>query len=228
MKKIRTLFLLTLCISCKHSVTLPDYSLDFCSVPIYCAGNSLTSENGPGYLAYPTYLALIMGRDPATIFNGGEGGNTSTQIADRYISRTTFLSGAVIIEAGSNNNWWSEVIKADIRRIIASNGTDKYLILDVATGNLPERWPGTDYYAHNEQLNNEMEAEFGSMHFLRIKPYLQQHMDGSKQDSIDVFVNDCEPSSLHNDFIHRNNLGNYWTAQAIAERIAILCKNSGI
>ena len=222
MKFLPILLLSSLLFSCKkdapHGAPINDNVIT-CADSIYCAGNSLTADLGPDYTAYPEYLAQMLGRDPGTVINGGNSGWISTWIADEYLNRKVVLKGAVIIEAGSNNNWSSETIKADILRMIGDN--KKFFVLDIATGNLPDRWPNHPwgYYDHNEELNDQIEEMVGTKHFIRIKDYLQLHMDGSKQDSIDVFVNDCEPTSLHSDFIHKNSLGNYWMAAAIAERL---------
>ena len=227
MKQILPLLLAIALFSCKKDTPLDDKIADFtwCNDTIFAAGNSLTADLGAEwYTDYPSYLAQMLGRDPGTIINSGVSGDISTSIADRYLNRTVGLHAALLGELGSNNNWSAATVKADIKRIIGNS--KKYFILDIATGNLPDRWPGHEsgYYDHNEKLNDEIEAMVGPDHFIRIKDYLQLHMDGSHQDSVDVFINDCEPSSLHADFIHRNSKGNYWMARAIAERL-VPCKN---
>jgi hypothetical protein len=150
------------------------------------------------------------------LINGGISGEISTQIAQRYANHGRDTSSPVIIWAGANNNWETEVVKADIRRMVGTN--KHFLILELMCGSLPERWKGSPYYENNIKLNNDLATEYGEEHFVWIKKELQKYMV-NRQDSIDVFEHDAVPTSLRSDWLHHNNLANQKIAALLAERL---------
>ena len=198
-------------LSCKGDVTPPTIPAT-CYDSVYAAGDSFTAFIGYGYVSYPEYLQDSL---KIPIFNGGISGQTSTQIADRYLKRDSYINSPVILWLGANNNWHSSTIKADIRRMIGDN--PNYWVLEIMSGSLPERWKGTDYYEHNIQLNNELAAEHGE-HFVWIKSELQKYMT-TAQDSIDVIEHDGVPTSMRSDWLHHNNLANQKIAALLAEKL---------
>ena len=174
------------------------------------------------------FLIHISGRNPGIllllhiiqtdrpVINGGISGEISTQIAERYLKHGSNGNLPVIIWAGANNNWETEIVKRDIRRMVGKN--KRFLILEVMNGSHPERWRGTPYYENNLKLNKDIASEYGENHFVWIKRELQKYMF-NQQDSIDVFEHDAVPTSLRSDWLHHNNLANQKIAALLAERL---------
>lgn len=108
-------------------------------IPITCWGDSLTL--GTGALAgqdFCSVLGRLLHRDS---FNRGVGGETSTQIKNRLLSRAsiTFDRGLTIIWGGRNNFWQTRTVISDICEMVASLPPDApYLILGAISGDYPE------------------------------------------------------------------------------------------
>lgn len=81
------------------------------------AGNDLTGllDAEPGWIAY----------------NGGVGGETSTQIKTRFIADTTRQDWTVVFWMGRNNVGQISTILADLAECVAACGHSRYLIISV-------------------------------------------------------------------------------------------------
>lgn len=177
---------------------------------VACWGDSLTA--GSGGVPYTTPLAELTAY---TVYNGGVGGETSTQIKTRMIADAARRSSLVIIWAGRNNYADAVTVKADIAEMVASLGHDGYLILGVINGNYGgyERVGGAGY-AQITTLNADLATIYGTK-FINIRLALvQAYNAGITQDVLD-FADGIVPTSLRSDAIHLNTAGYNYVANVI-------------
>ena len=185
-------------------------------------GDSLTSGTG-GNTSYPTQLTTLSGY---AVYNGGVGGEGSTQIKTRMLAATDKHSWPTIIWAGRNNYTDPTTVKADIAAMVAALGHENYIILGVLNGDYGGyEILGGGGYIQITQLNSDLSTIYGS-HFIDIRAYLvSQYDSGSPQDVTD-HTNDTVPTSLRSDAIHLNTAGYLKVAQKIYDNIYILQSGS--
>jgi lysophospholipase L1-like esterase len=186
-------------------------------------GDSLTG--GSGGTAYPTQLASLSGY---TVYNGGVGGETSTQIASRMIADTARHTLPTIIWAGRNNYSSPTTVKADIASMIAALDHDNYLVLGVLNGDYGgyERSGGVGYNLIT-QLNSDLATLYGSR-FIDIRAYLVSQYDANSPQDVLDHNDDIPPTSLRSDVLHLNTAGYAKVAQKVYENIALFSNNSVI
>ena len=100
-------------------------------VNISCFGDSLTS--GSGGTPYPTTLALLSG---CNVTNGGIGGETSAQIAARYVAATARHNDSLVIWAGRNDIGTAATaaqVVANVQSVVTAAGHSRYLVIGVTT-----------------------------------------------------------------------------------------------
>jgi hypothetical protein len=187
------------------------------NVNIATWGDSLTA--GTGGTSYPSQLATLSGY---AIYNGGVGGETSTQIKVRMLAATSKYSWPTIIWVGRNNYTDPTTVKSDIAAMVAALGTQNYLILGVLNGEFgSNEYAGGTGYNTIVQLNSDLATNYGS-HFIDIRSYLVSlYNPGIPQDVID-HGHDIPPSSLRSDSIHLNTVGYGYVAQDIVQNISVL------
>jgi len=174
-------------------------------------GDSLTV--GTGGTPYTTPLATSTGQ---SVYNGGVGGETSTQIKVRMLAATARLGNFTIIWAGRNNFNAPTVVKADIAAMVAALGHQRYLILSVLNQSVALEYSGAADYLTIVQLNADLAALYPD-NYLDIRAYLvSQYNAGIPQDVID-FGRDVPPSSLRSDAAHLNTAG----YAAVAARVQV-------
>ena len=157
-------------------------------------GDSLTA--GTGGTPFPTQLAALSGY---TVYNGGVGGDTSTQIATRMLGDTAKHSWPTIIWAGRNNYSDPTTVKADIAAMVASLNSQNYIVLSVLNGSYGGyEIPGGAGYAYITQLNSDLASTYGS-HFLDVRSYLVSLYNPSIPQDVTDHSNDTPPSSLRSD-----------------------------
>jgi lysophospholipase L1-like esterase len=179
-----------------------------------CWGDSLTA--GWGGTPYPAQLSPLINRD---CFNGGVGGDTSTQIKTVMLAATDKYNFAVVIWAGTNNFNAPSVVLADIAAMVAALGHTRYLVLSVLNTNV--QTTGTPEYNEIIALNASLASAYG-IHYFDIRAYLvSQYNPGIPQDVTD-HGNDVVPSSLRSDLIHLNTPGYALVAQRVAALMPVL------
>ena len=89
-------------------------------------GDSLTLGNQDG--SGTTYPAVLATNTGSTIYNGGVGGDTSTQIATRMLAAPQYNGYITLIWSGRNNFSSQATILADIASMVAAC-TGQYLVL---------------------------------------------------------------------------------------------------
>jgi hypothetical protein len=102
----------------------------------------------------------VTARSNYTIFQGGVPGETSTQIATRFLAASTATRGQkTSIWAGRNNFSDPTTVKADIAAMVAAfTGTD-YLVISVFNG--AGQGIGTTEYNTIVALNADLAATYG-------------------------------------------------------------------
>ena len=186
---------------------------------LYGWGDSLTA--GAGGTPYPTTLGTITA---FTVTNKGVGGESSTQIKDRFITDALF-GETTIIWAGRNNFTSPTTVKADIAAMVASLTHTRYLVLEILNADeVGERVGEVDYLILT-QLNADLKALYGNK-FVEIRKALVNAHTNSAQDLID-FANDVPPTSLRSDHIHLNTAGYTFVAQYVNSKLGILLEKTG-
>lgn len=186
---------------------------------IYGWGDSLTA--GAGGTPYPTTLGAITS---FTVTNKGVGGESSTQIKDRFITDALF-GETTIIWAGRNNFTSPAIVKADIATIVASLTHTRFLVMEILNADeVGERIGEVDYLILT-QLNADLKALYGNK-FVEIRKALVDAHTNSVQDLID-FANDVPPTSLRSDHIHLNTAGYTFVAEYVNSKLGILLEKTG-
>jgi lysophospholipase L1-like esterase len=186
-------------------------------------GDSLTAGNEDGTgVTYPTTLSSDLSNRP--VYNGGVGGQISTQIASRMIADTAKSSWTAVIWAGRNNYTDPSTVEADIASMVASLGSNShYLILSVMNGSSVTEDAGGAGYAQITGINNYLAATYPG-HYFDIREWIIQNglsqagIATSSQDQTD-YGNDVPPIDLRFDGIHLNAAGYQLVAQQVANFI---------
>jgi lysophospholipase L1-like esterase len=209
MKKVSLLLLIFfLVFGCKKQavpVILPDVIKK-----IAAWGDSFTSGGGvtmPEFV-YPVQLQKISGYE---VYNGGIGGQTSTQIKARMLAAPDKKDYNAIIWVGTNNYWQPQIIKADIAEMVAFLGHKRFLVLSLLNDKNQKK--GTMDYITIVKLNNDLKELYPD-NYLDIRSYLISLSDGSAQDEQDR-ADDVIPSSLRSDGSHPNDKSYHLIAEYI-------------
>jgi lysophospholipase L1-like esterase len=176
------------------------------SVRIGAWGDSLTAGSGSTTGGYPQYFGNLNG---LYVYNGGVGGETSTQIRTRMVAATDKADYTTIIWAGRNNYASGSTVQSDIAAMVAALGHDRYLILSILNSSAEPS--GNANYNLIVALNAALASTYGAK-FVDVRDYLINDalaalgITPTAQDVIDI-GNDVVPDSLRSDEIHLNNDG---------------------
>ena len=181
-------------------------------------GDSLTAGSGGNGTTYQTALTGLSGY---TIYNGGVGGETSTQIKTRMLAATSKYGWPTIIWAGRNNYTDPTTVKADVAAMVAALTTNNYIILGVINGEYGSEHSGQSGYSTIVQLNTDLASIYGT-HFIDIRSYLVSLYDSGIAQDVTDHTNDIPPSSLRYDNIHLTAAGYAAVAEKIYENISLL------
>lgn len=174
---------------------------------IFFWGDSLTAGSGASSTSgrYPNQLSTLFSVDKM-FYNGGVGGNTSTQIKDRMIVETGSHHLPTIIWAGRNNYSSPATVLSDIETMVGKLKTDKFLVLSVINGEYSTEYQGNSGYNTMMSLNEDLSEEYGD-HYVDVRSALvAAYNPGVPQDVTD-HGRDIVPSSLRSDNIHLVNAG---------------------
>jgi lysophospholipase L1-like esterase len=175
-------------------------------------GDSLT----PGFAE--NLGAAFPGR---AVYDGGVGGETSSQIAARVFADRSRSAWINIFWMGANNVDQPAQIKADIAASIATlaAGNNRFVVLPVVNDAIPTEYRGTPLYATIMQVNAELALMY-PQHYVDVRAYLVSQFDPSNaQDALDV-QNDLVPSSMRIDDIHLNYKGQEVAVQKVHDYIS--------
>jgi hypothetical protein len=175
-------------------------------------GDSLT----PGFAE--NLGAALPGR---TVYDGGVGGQTSTEIAARMLADRSGRSDWInIFWMGTNNPDQPWQVKADIAACVAAlaAGNDRFLVLPVFNLAVPAQYSGTALYATIMQLNAELAALY-PQHYLDVRSYLESQFDPSNAQDVADVQNDLVPSSTRLEEIHLSYKGQEVVVQDVRDFI---------
>jgi lysophospholipase L1-like esterase len=181
------------------------------SQPIVFWGDSMTARG------YPEKTGAVLTNVNA--INKGVGGETSTQIKNRFLAAPRYNSALTIIWVGHNNAAGvgkQEEVEGDIQAIIAGlTGGANYLVLTLASGSSTDAGDG---YTNITAINNWIVSTYPNNHF-PAKTFLQSHYDpNNAQDVIDI-AQDRVPSSLRADATHLTPAADQMLAEAVASSL---------
>jgi lysophospholipase L1-like esterase len=204
-----TIFLL---LSCKKEIA-PD---SFTQIDAW--GDSLTY--GQGSTDGQTYPYDLQKLSNIKVYNYGISGQTSTQVRDRMLTKSSH-GDAAIIWVGRNNYGDPVQVKADIDTMVKRLASKRYLVLGILNGDDRNEWKGNPGYELIIALNHDLANIYGN-HFIDIRSYLVSSYDkSSPADSLNM-TDDVVPASLRADFLHLNNKGYQLVAKRIYQKIAML------
>lgn len=165
-------------------------------------GDSFTSGAGAtAQNAFPTVLAANLG---AGYYNGGIGGQTSTEIKDRFIADVTGKKYLTNVFWLGRNNYASVVaVKDDIAACVAATESGRYLVLSILNGATEDNT--TPEYATIEALNADLASIYGDR-FVDVKSYLLTKGNGGTADNDNIAAG-IVPLSLRSDGLHLNDAG---------------------
>lgn len=178
-------------------------------------GDSITMGYG-GSPSFPTDLSFLTGY---SVFNGGRGGDTSTQILTRMLAAGDKRSWPTIIWAGRNNYTDPTSVKADIASMVASLGHSHFIVLSILNG--ASEGATTTAYAQIAALNNDLASTYGN-HYLDIRSYLVSQYNPNNPEDVVDFAADVPPASLRYDFLHPNTTGYSKIAQYLQGKLGLI------
>jgi|GEM_PF-1881076 len=167
-------------------------------------GDSMTASLG-GYDA--TYPSIFGQLSKLNVFNGGIGGQNSTQVKNRLIADTAKLGWNTIIEVGINDVLQSATnttILANIATMVSALGHNRYVI--IAPTRVNSETNGTARATQKDNLLASLISTYGAERVIDLQGYMLTQGDGGANDNIDV-ANGINPRSLMSDTIHYNKAG---------------------
>ncbi len=190
---------------------------------LFFMGDSLTI--GVGSTGGQTYPQQVAASYPTTrwYYNGGQGGNTSSQILTRYLALGAgYKSGTLMIWAGRNNSADGAQVQADIAAMVAEHnangGGNRYLVLSIDTAD-GEAYPSANY-DQITALNSALSATYG-VRYVDVLALLvaQGAPDGAYPDPV-AYAGRYPPAGVRDDAVHLNNIGYGIVAAAVYAKIA--------
>lgn len=166
-------------------------------------GDSLTAGTG-GQTPWPTQFTTLTA---FAVYNGGVGGETSTQIKTRFDADTARRLNNVVFWVGRNDRSSGispTTTKANIAAMVASLGHTRYLVLGILTADTETT--GTASHTEITALNTDLAAIYGAQ-FFDIRGYLISSglaaagITPTAGDNTDIAGNTV-PRSLRVDGIH--------------------------
>lgn len=155
-------------------------------------GDSLTGGVAPA-TTYPAQFTTVTG---FANFNGGNGGDTSTQVATRFTADTTHKGWCAVFWAGRNNYSSGATVLSDIAGMVAALPSPAcYVVLSIPNSNLSTEWSGTGNYNTIIALNQSLASAYPS-NYIDIRALLiAAYNSGNAEDIIDQ-GHDVDPSTL--------------------------------
>ncbi|MCK4870761.1 MAG: hypothetical protein KAS93_06600 [Gammaproteobacteria bacterium] len=175
---------------------------------IDCWGDSMIGQGSP--ISFYTRMEIAYGNG----YNNGVGGETSTEIKDRFIVNSDQDNRLILIWAGRNNFSSPTTVKADIATMVAAIPHNDYVIVSILNSDTALEYSGEANYDIIVQLNNDLESLYPNNYIDVRSPLVSAYDPEVPQDVID-FGRDVPPSSLRGDTIHLNGDGALLASQVI-------------
>ncbi len=207
---------------------ISDLDVSAVSALAYATTSNLASLNGiaawgdslvngvTGLTNFPTALTSLTGY---FTYNGGVGGETSTQIATRMLADTSKYDMPTIIWSGHNNTSNQAQILSDIASMVSALSTSNYVVLSILNTSIQPS--GSGGYTTVASINSALASAYGSR-FLDLRAYLVSQYDSNVAQDVTDYGNDVVPTSLRYDTLHLNAAGNAKVAQFINTNISKL------
>ncbi len=163
-------------------------------------GDSLVA--GSGASSSTTNWPAVLGTDFATwrtVYNGGIGGQTSTQIADRVVADTIYTSRIQIYEGGINNYQGDTVpgtVTNDFARMVASNKSGKFFINLLVPGLYTNEAAGQPDRATIDAINSYLAATYPGNVVDQVTPLIAAYNPANPVDVLNFAAN-TTPLTLH-------------------------------
>jgi len=186
------------------------------SKEIVAWGDSLTQ--GSHSVSFTKFLSLLYS---LKVLNEGIAGETSTEIKNRMVNQTDYFKQPVIIWAGRNNYGDSLTVLSDIATMVNKLYHSHYIILGILNGDNKNEVKGHSEYNKILAINNKLSTLYGQ-NYVDIRSYLVSKYNPKIATDVKNFNDDVVPSSLRNDYLHLNDLGNSLVAKKIHENMNIL------
>jgi lysophospholipase L1-like esterase len=177
---------------------------------IACWGDSLTQ--GAGGKAFASFLQENY--KDRHVFNYGMGGQTSSQIKNRFMAGQDKWADVTIIWAGRNNFGKPAQVLGDIADMVSKLRTRRFLILGVLNMNVEIKGTSADRII--SRLNSDLAAAYPS-NFIDMRSALVAAYDPKSPQDVADHANDVPPSSLRSDKIHLNSAGYEFVSKKITD-----------
>lgn len=196
------------------------YFANAASVParIGCWGDSLTFGTGTSpEFSYPSVLAgLLPGSE---VYNEGIAGQTSPQIAKRFLADPAHWGDFTVIWAGRNNYRETTQILGDIADMVAALPEPKrFVVLSVTTAKFANEYGGQSDANLIRSLNATLKATYPK-NYLDIESFLESRYNPRNPTDAMDHANAIVPSSLRSDEIHLTARGYALVGQRVARFI---------
>lgn len=179
---------------------------------LFFYGDSLTV--GASATAGQTYPAQLVAMWPRGrwYFNGGVGGDTSSQILTRYLAAdASYQAGTLVIWSGRNNYNDAAQVKADIAAMVAAHaangGGSRYLVLSIINGDYGSEYLGQSNWQLIVNLNADLATTYGER-FVDVRgPLVQAGSPSGIAPNPTDYAHDIPPSEIRTDNVHLTNSG---------------------
>lgn len=192
---------------------------------LFAYGDSLTAGTGSSSgLTYPQQT--VNNWSPARwYYNGGVGGDTSSQILTRYLAADAgYRAGTLLIWSGRNNYPDPVQVQADIAAMVAAHaaagGGTRYLVLSIINGDYPSEYVGQSGWQQIVDLNAALLATYGTR-FVDVRtPLVNAGAPSGITPNPTDYARDIPPSGVRADQIHLLNNGYGIVAAQVYAKLA--------
>jgi lysophospholipase L1-like esterase len=185
---------------------------------IGCWGDSLTFGTGtsPG-LSFPSVLAHLL--PGSQVYNEGIPGQTSPEIAKRFLADPDHWGDFTVIWVGRNNYSETTQVLGDIADMVAALPAPKrFVVLSVTTADFPNEYTGQSGANLIRSLNRMLKATYPA-NYLDIEDFLESRYNPRNPRDAKNHANRILPSSLRSDEIHLTARGYALVGQRVARFI---------
>lgn len=185
---------------------------------IGCWGDSLTFGTGTSpEFSYPSVLAELL--PGAEVYNEGIPGQTSPEIAKRFLADPAHWGDFTVIWAGRNNYRETTQILGDIADMVAALPEPKrFVVLSVTTADFPNEFSGRADANLIRSVDAALKAAYPA-NYLDVESFLETRYNPRNPKDAADHANAILPSSLRSDEIHLTARGYTLVAQRVARFI---------
>ena len=193
---------------------------------LVCYGDSLTAGVGATGVKQQ-WVPIVANRLGRAAYNGGVGGETSSQILTRIEAEAewTGYGGDDVIRCfwlGRNNYSSGAQVQSDIAVAVAAfPAGSKYLVLSICNGEYSNEYTGQSGHTAMVALNASLAATYGDR-YLDVRSYLVGEYDPNTPQDVTDYGRDIVPSTLRADNIHHNDSGQGHVADCVHAKIIAL------